>query len=93
MHSDHERQTYILLHELPRKTKINNRHITLKLLTTCEIVSILQQCSTDSTLVTFQLPLPPAICCDINEEIDYQRDLYFNSIIEPTVDYKYPNEY
>ena len=60
---------------------------------TCEIVSILQQCSTDSTLVTFQLPLPPVICCDTNEEIDYQRDLYFNSIIEPTVDYKYPNEY
>ena len=76
-----------------RKMKINNRHITLKLLTTCEIVSILQQCSTDSTLVTFQLPLPPVICCDTNEEIDYQRDLYFNSIIEPNVDYKYPNEY
>ena len=67
--------------------------ITLKLLMTCEIVSILQQCSTDSTLVTFQLPLPPVKCCDINEEIDYQRDLYFNSIIEPTVDCKYPNEY
>ena len=60
---------------------------------TCEIVSILQQCSTDSTLVTFQLQLPPVICCDINKEIDYQRDLYFNSKIEPTVDYKYPNEY
>ena len=60
---------------------------------TCEIVSILQQCSTNSTLVTFQLLLPSVICCDINEEIGYQRDLYFNSIIEPTVDYKYPNEY
>ena len=60
---------------------------------TCEIVSILQQCSTNSTLVTFQLPLSPVICCDINEEIDCQRDLYFKSIIEPTVDYKYPNEY
>ena len=93
MYSDHERQTYILPHELPRKTKINNKHITLKLLMTCKIVSILQQCSTNSTLVTFQLPLPPVICCDINEKIDYQRDLYFNSIIEPTVDYKYPNEY
>ena len=92
MYSDHERQTYILPHELPRKMKINNRDITLKLLT-CEIVSILQRCSTDSTLVTFQLPLPPAICCDINEEIDYQRDPYFNSITEPTVHYKYPNEY
>ena len=41
----------------------------------CTLPSILQQCSTDSTLVTFQLPLPPVICCDINEEIDYQRDL------------------
>ena len=93
MYSDHERQTYILPHELPRKTKINNRHITLKLLTTCEIVSILQQCSTDSTLFTFQLPLPTAIFCDIKEEIDYHRDLHFNSIVKPTVDYKYPNEY
>ena len=60
---------------------------------TCEIVSILQQCSTDNALFSFQLPLPPVICCDINEEIDYQRYLYFDSIIEPTVDYKYPNEY
>ena len=87
-----DRPTYYCMN-YQEKQKINNRHITLKLLTTCEIVSILQQCSTDSTLVTFQLPLPPVICCDINEEIDYPRDLYFNSIIEPTVDYKYPNEY
>ena len=75
MYSDHERQTYILAHELPRKMKINNRHINLKLLTTCKIVTILKKCSTDSTLVIFQLPLPPTICFDIEQEIDYQRDL------------------
>ena len=93
MYSDHERQTYILPHELPRKMKINNRHITLKLLSTREIITILKKCSTDSTLVIFQLPLPPIRCFDVEQEIDYQRDLYFSSIIEPTIEYTYKNEY
>ena len=90
MYVDHEKQTYILPREVARKMKINN---TLKLLTICEIITILKKCSTDSTLVIFQLPLPPIICFDIEQEIDYQRDLYFNSIIEPTVEYKYESEY
>ena len=47
----------------------------------------------DSTLVIFQLQLPPITCFDIEQEIDNQRDLYFNSIIEPTVEYKCENEY
>ena len=93
MYSDHERQTYILPHELPRKMKINNRHINLKLLTICKIVTIIEKCSTDSTLVIFQLPLPLTVCFDIEQEIHYQRDLYFSSIIEPTIEYTYKNEY
>ena len=82
-----------LPHEMPRKMKINKRHITLKLFTICEIVTSLKKCSADSALVTFQLPLPPVICFDIEQEIDYKRYLYFNSIIEPTVEYIYENEY
>ena len=93
MYSDHERQTYILPHELPRKMKINNRHINLKLFTICKIVTIIEKCSTDSTLVIFQLPLPLTMCFDIEQEIHYQRDLYFSSIIEPTIEYTYKNEY
>ena len=93
MYSDHERQTYILPHELPRKMKINNRHINLKLLTICKIITIIEKCSTDSTLVIFQLPLPLTMCFDIEQEIHYQRDLYFSSIIEPTIEYTYKNEY
>ena len=93
MYSDHERQTYILPHELPRKMKINNRHINLKLLTICKIVTSIEKCSTDSTLVIFQLPLPLTMCFDIEQEIHYQRDLYFSSIIEPTIEYTYKNEY
>ena len=93
MYSDHERQMYILPHELPRKMKINNRHINLKLLTICKIVTIIEKCSTDSTLVIFQLPLPLTMCFDIEQEIHYQRDLYFSSIIEPTIEYTYKNEY
>ena len=93
MYSDHERQIYILPHELPRKMKINNRHINLKLLTICKIVTIIEKCSTDSTLVIFQLPLPLTMCFDIEQEIHYQRDLYFSSIIEPTIEYTYKNEY
>ena len=93
MYSDHERQMYILPHELPRKMKINNRHINLKLLTICKIVTIIEKCSTDSTLVIFQLPLSLTMCFDIEQEIHYQRDLYFSSIIEPTIEYTYKNEY
>ena len=93
MYSDHERQMYILPHELPRKMKINNRHINLKLLTICKIVTIIEKCSTDSTLVIFQLPLPLTMCFDTEQEIHYQRDLYFSSIIEPTIEYTYKNEY
>ena len=93
MYSDHERQMYILPHDLPRKMKINNRHINLKLLTICKIVTIIEKCSTDSTLVIFQLPLPLTMCFDIEQEIHYQRDLYFSSIIEPTIEYTYKNEY
>ena len=93
MYSDHEGRTYILPHELPRKMKINNRHINLKLLTICKIVTIIKKCSTDSTLVIFQLPLPLTMCFDIEQEIHYQRDLYFSSIIEPTIEYTYKNEY
>ena len=48
---------------------------------------------TDSTLVIFQLPLPLTMCFDIEQEIHYQRDLYFSSIIEPTIEYTYKNEY
>ena len=84
---------YILPHELPRKMKINNRHINLKLLTIRKIVTIIEKCSTDSTLVIFQLPLPLTMCFDIEQEIHYQRDLYFSSIIEPTIEYTYKNEY
>ena len=73
--------------------KVNNRHINLKLLTICKIVTILEKCSTDSTLVIFQLRLPSTICFDIEQEINYQRDLYFNSIIEPTIEYTYKNKY
>ena len=93
MYSNHERQMYILPHEFPRKMKINNRHINLKLLTICKIVTIIEKCSTDSTLVIFQLPLPLTMCFDIEQEIHYQRDLYFSSIIEPTIEYTYKNEY
>ena len=71
--------------------KINNRHITLKLLVICEIVTILEKCSTDDDLVIFKLPVPPIICSDIEQEIDYQRDLYFSSIIEQTIEYTYEN--
>ena len=34
----------------------------------CAIVTILEKCSTDSTLVIFQLPLPPIICFDMEQE-------------------------
>ena len=33
------------------------------------------------------------MCEKIKKEFEYQMDIYFTKIIEPDIDYTYPNEY
>ena len=82
--------------ELDLFLKINNRPISLKLLSTLTIVSFL-----DKKLVPFgsvcdllnTLHLPKRVHQDIIDEYYYQVELFFNTVIEPTIQYSYPNEY
>ena len=39
------------------------------------------------------LQVPNLIPLDIANEHDYQIDLYFNIVIEPSITYTYPNQY
>ena len=39
------------------------------------------------------LQVPNPIALDITNEHDYQIDLYFNIVIEPSIACIYPNEY
>ena len=39
------------------------------------------------------LGVPNLIALDLDNEHDYQIDLYFNIVIEPNITYTYPNQY
>ena len=39
------------------------------------------------------LNLPQELCCGLITELEYQHMLYFTHIIEPTICYRYQNEY
>ena len=92
---DHERDEYILPQELAFCFKLNNRHLTLKLLSTMKILSILEEniecISVRDAIDT--LKVPNLIALDIANEHDCQIDLYSNIVIEPNITYTYPNQY
>ena len=54
---------------------------------------ILDKYSSNSTSSVNNLPLPDPIIRNIEHELDFQRYVYFNRIIEPTITYNYPNEF
>ena len=86
---------YPQLDHLDLYYKVNNREITLKLLSTIRIVEILEKTminveATDTPIN--MLPLPHQLCIAIDDEYEYQRDLYFTSFVEPMITYTYPNE-
>ena len=92
---DNERDEYILPQELHFCFKLNNRHLTLKLLSTMKILSILErniECISVRDAID-TLEVPNLIALDIANEHDYQIDLYFNIVIEPNNIYAYPNQY
>ena len=92
---DNEREEYILPQELDFCFKLNNRHLTLKLLSTMGILSILEnniECISVRDAID-TLTVPNLIALDIANEHYYQIDLYFNIVIEQNITYKYPNQY
>ena len=79
--------------DLPLHFKINNRYLSLQLLATIEIVKILENSTQNFLEIYYKLPLPKVMCEKIKKEFEYQMDMYFTKIIEPDIDYTYPNEY
>ena len=92
---DHERDEYIFQKELDFCSKLNNRNLTLKLLSNLNIVSILEkniECNSIRDAID-SFNVPNLISLDIANKHHYQIDLYFNILIEPSITYTYPNEY
>ena len=86
----------ISLHDIDWKIKMNNRHISLMLLTTLKIVSCLKNycCHNDNnTHIVKLLHLPQPLQKHVSHEFDYQLQLEFDIFLESTINYKYPNEY
>ena len=76
-------------------SKLNNRNLTLKLLSTLKIVSILEkniECTSIRDAID-SLQVPNLIAFDIANEHNYLIDLYFNIVIEPSITYTSPNQY
>ena len=92
---DNARDEHILPEQLDFCVKLNNRHLTLKLLCTMKILSILDKnikyiCVRDAIDT---LEVPHVIALEIAHEHEYQIDLYFHIVIEPNIAYTYPNQY
>ena len=79
--------------DLPLHFKIHGHYLSLELLTTIEIVKILEHSTQNFLEIYYKLPLPKVMCENIKKEFEYQMDMYFTNIIEPDIDYTYPNEY
>ena len=77
---DNARDEYILPEQLDFCVKLNNRHLTLKLLCMIKILSILDKNT-------------KCICVRDAHEHEYQIDLYFHIVIEPNIAYTYPNQH
>ena len=85
-----------VLHEIDKKIKINNRHISLMLLTTLKIVSCLKKYyyhHHDNIHIVKLLCLPKSLYQHVLTEFEYQLQVEFDICIESTINYKYPNEF
>ena len=90
-------KTYISIHnwnDLDLYYKVNNREVTLKLLSTIRIIGTSEKNMINvQSIDTLMNMLPTLInCVAIDDEYEYQRDLYFTSFVEPTIAYTYPNK-
>ena len=73
--------------------KLNKHDCTLQLLSSIEIVKTLETCHCDMDDIQPILKLPKLIFDIVKAEQEYQVELYFSKILEPHIDYTYPNEY
>ena len=82
------------LRETDWLTTVNNREISLVLLSTLSNVSCIRHSiNANGEDVIHTLHIPCSIINHIKAELDYQIDLEFTKYVEPTVEYNYPNEY
>ena len=87
---------YLQLGDLDLYCKVNNREVTLKLLSTIRNVGILEENMINEQCIDTllnMLPLPHQPCVAIHDEYECQKDLYFTSFVQPTITYTYLNEY
>ena len=73
--------------------KINEHDCTLQLLSSIQVVNTLESCCYLFDDVERNLNLPRLLVEIIKAEEKYQVELYFSKILEPSIDYTYPNEY
>ena len=70
--------------------------MSLMLLASLKIVSCLKKyghCDDDSKDIVKLLCLPTSLYKHVLDEFEYQIQLQFHICIEPTINYKYPNEF
>ena len=91
--TDSDWSRYMLPNDLPISFQLNNRSSTLQLLSTIKIVKTLGNCHCLLDEIQGKLKLPKLIFQIIKEEEEYQIELYFSKVLEPYIDYTYPNEY
>ena len=92
---EHE-ENVVFLHKIDWKIKMNNRHMSLMLHATLKIVSCLKNYyydNHDNTYIVKFLSLPTSLYKDILTEFECQLQLEFDICIEPTINYKYLNEF
>ena len=85
--------TFISWNYLPVHFKINKQNSSLQLLSTIQILETLGSSHSLLDDIQLKLKLPKLIYDIIKEEKEYQIDIYFSNILEPHIDYTYPNEY
>ena len=70
--------------------------MSLMFLATLKIVSCLKKydhCDDDSKDIVKLLCLPTSLYKHVLDKFEYQVQLQFHICIEPTINYKYPNEF
>ena len=81
------------LRETDWLTTINNREISLVLLSTLSIVSCIRDNVDVNGEYVIQILHISRSLKKIIGELDYQSSLEFTKCVEPTIEYNYPNKY
>ena len=94
-HDDDEPCDAQLQDTVSAEFKLNGWQITLAFLTAIQIVSVIHDNSSVSDYedAIQSLSLLDCINAILINEFEYQMDSYFDKYIEPTIDFKKPNEF